>query len=575
MRLRPTGLARRACSFAAVLSVVCALAGCGSGPVGDTHRPTPVIPFDSQRVLLELNQTWTVTGPGTGAFGNVHNLESTPSLFQTSWHLRVASALGTPLPNLSKSEAEAWIDDAISRPPTGGFKKLEELSLAVAALRGLGVPIPAPALTTIAQLRAGHLYALEAGHTPSWSATALAVLTLTDASAPIPLDLAAAVRGALPAATATRDPDGWANELIPVWTIADIMLPASERAAQRSRLATSLHAMREWATAQPLGEQAMFVVAQVNDIARANSVDELTPLSVLDPLISPAGYLVTGPGDPTPSMTNTYYALAMGYAPPGSHAREMLAGYLRWSAAPKGWREDIGEPEPTTSFYSWEVARALGETGPEAPLQSQVRKWLANNTKAKTWKELGRQDHLYFLILLAGSVNVPVPDQVVGLVRAELNGHEKLAPPDLLNLARQSLALNIEAGAAVQAAWRSMQAGQDLATLRGAQAAFTIELALREPMPLTTLKSRLTALHPELLWHSGPGISTSDLLASATGGLVTGRSPALAAAVNTTFADQRGYWLLPTTVAQNNVEPMTLYLGLWLNSANVDDGGVF
>ncbi|GEM_PF-5928079 len=561
----------------ASLFIVSAVIGCGSGPVGDTHRPTPTIPFDTQRVLLELNQTWIVTGPGAGAFGNVHNLESTPSLFETSWHLKVASAIGTPLPNISKPEAQAWIADAIGRPPTDGFKKLQELNLAVAALRSLGLGVPAPALAAIAQLRAGQFYALDAGRTPSWSATALAVLTLTDASAPIPSDLAAEVRQALPDAAAAHDPTGWTDELIPVWTIADLLLPANERVAQHSRLAASLHAMHEWATAQLLGEQAMFVIAQVNAIARANSVDELTPLSALAPLISPAGYLVTGPGDPTPNMTNTYYALSMGYAPAGSHARELLAGYLQWSVGPKGWRQDVGEPEPTTSFYTWEVSRALGQTGPEAPLRSQVTAWLAADAKARTWNDLGRQDQAYFLFLLARSLDVPVPAPLTDLVRAELGGPAaQLAPPDLLNLARESLALNIEAGAAVQEAWRSMEATQDLTTIRGAQFALTIQSALREPMPLTSLKSRLTALHPELLWHSGPGISTSDLFASATGGLVTGRSDALGAAVNTTFADNRGYWLLPTTIPQNNVvEPMTLYFGLWLTGAKVDDGGVF
>jgi hypothetical protein len=570
-------LARSGHGLVASLFMVCAVIGCGSGPVGDTHRPTPTIPFDSQRVLLELNQTWIVTGPGKGAFGNVHNLESTPSLFETSWHLKVASEIGTPLPNISKPEAQAWIAYAIGRPPTDGFKKLQELNLVVAALRGLGLGVPAPALAAIAQLREGQLYALDAGRQPSWSATALAVLTLRDASAPIPSDLAAEVRSALPGATAARDATGWAEELIPVWTIADLLLPANERAAQHSRLVTSLHAMREWATAQPLGEQAMFIVAQANDIARANSVDELTPLSALAPLASPSGYLVTGAGDPTPSMTNTYYALSMGYAPPGSHARELLAEYLQWSVGPRGWRQDVGEPEPTTSFYSWEVSRALGQTGPEAALRSQVAEWVAANAKATSWKGIGNQDQAYFLFLLAKSIDVPVPVQVADLVRAELAGDgAQLAPPDLLNLARESLALNIEAGTAIKDAWRSMEAQQDLTNIRGAQAALTMQTALRETIPLTSLKSRLAALHPELLWNSGPGISTSDLFSSATGGLVTGRSDALGAAVNSTFADNHGYWLLPTTVPQNNVvEPMTLYFGLWLTGAKVDDGGVF
>lgn len=571
-------LARHARAFMAALSAVFVLVACGSGPVGTAHRPTPVIPFDSKRILLELNQTWIVTGPGSGAFGNVHNLESAPSLFQTSWHLKVASAIGTPLPNISKPEAEAWIDDAISRPPADGFKKLQELNLAIAALRRLGLGVPAPALAAIAQLRVGQLYATDVRQPPSWSATALAVLTLIDASAAIPSDMAEAVRQALPAATAAQDPTAWAQELIPVWTIADLLLPPGERALQQGRLSSSLHSIRIWATAQPLGEQAIFVLAQVNAIARANSMpDELTPLSALDPLVSTSGYLVSGAGDPTPSMANTYYALSMGYAPGGSQARAALAAYLRWSAAPKGWRQDIGAPEPTASFYSWEVSRALGETGPETPLIGQVSAWLSADAQVKGWQALGRQDQAYFLFLLARSLNVPVPAKVIELVRGELAGHDaQLSPPDLVNLARQSLVLNIEAGGFIQDAWRSTEAALDLTKVRHAQAALTIELALRDPARLASLKARLAAIHPELLWLSGPGISTSDLVATATGGMAGGRSAAMAAAVNQTFADLHGYWLLPATTTMSNVvEPMTLYLGLWLSGASVDDGGVF
>jgi hypothetical protein len=159
---------------------------------------------------------------------------------------------------------------------------------------------------------------------------------------------------------------------------------------------------------------------------------------------------------------------------------------------------------------------------------------------------------------------------------AELEGSDgQLSPRELVDLARESLVLGLPAGAFVQHAWRSLESGYDVANIRGAEAALTVWLALGDPTGVANLRTRLTAMHAEVLWRAAPGIPIPDLMSAATGATIEGRSPSLATAVNQTFLDQHGYWLLPTTVPQNNVvEPMTLYFGLWLTGANVDGGGV-
>jgi hypothetical protein len=71
------------------------------------------------------------------------------------------------------------------------------------------------------------------------------------------------------------------------------------------------------------------------------------------------------------------------------------------------------------------------------------------------------------------------------------------------------------------------------------------------------------------------GAPTPDLQATATGALLLGRKPAVAAAVKATFSDERGYWLLPPAQKQGNVVDLrTLYLGLWLTNGPVDPGGM-
>jgi hypothetical protein len=254
----------------------------------------------------------------------------------------------------------------------------------------------------------------------------------------------------------------------------------------------------------------------------------------------------------------------------------MLTGYLQVTVGPKGWRQDVGRPEPTTSFYTWEVYRALGETAPESALGRQVAAWLRAYATAKTWRDLEPQNEAYFVFLLAKSLNVQPPAAVFRLVSAELEGSDgQLSPRELVDLARESLVLGLPAGAFVQHAWRSLESGYDVANIRGAEAALTVWLALGDPTGVANLRTRLTAMHAEVLWRAAPGIPIPDLMSAATGATIEGRSPSLATAVNQTFLDQHGYWLLPTTVSQNNVvEPMTLYFGLWLTGANVDGGGV-
>jgi hypothetical protein len=275
-------------------------------------------------------------------------------------------------------------------------------------------------------------------------------------------------------------------------------------------------------------------------------------------------------------MVNTFYAIESGYAAAGSHARQALAAYLQWSAAPKGWREDFTSPGAAASFYSWEVSRALGETGPADALRAQVVAWLGVAAKSATLAGVGSLDDLYFLILLGKSLGVAVPQKVADLIGTELQSTgDGLAAQYLVSVARLSSLLGIPAGDHLKGRWLARERELDLSITRQAQAAFTIALALGDPHILAGIKSHLSGLHEGPLWVVRAGAPAPDLQSTATGAMVLGRSPAAAAAAKATFADHRGFWLLPPAVAHGNVvDSRTLYIGLWLTSDLVDSGGV-
>jgi hypothetical protein len=554
------------------------MAGCNSGPVGIAHRPAPTLPFDSQRIVLELNQAWASTGPNSGAYRNVFNLEGQPSLYETSWHLKVASEIGISIPNVSAAETADWIDAVLSDPASAhGYSPLEAIYLSIGALHGLGRPIPATALAGIDSLQVGDLYAWDAKAQPSWSATTLAVKALTEAGGKPSGALAASVRRALPSATAASDPTGWLEQLIPVWTLADLMLPTSDRADMRNELSATVSRLRSAIGTQPLGEQTVFLMAQVTEIARANNLAGLDiPESALNGLATSFGYLASSQADPTPSMVNTFYAIETGYAAAGSQARQALAAYLQWSAAPKGWREDFTSPGPAASFYAWEVSKALGETGPADALRAQVVAWLAVAAKSATLAGVGSLDDLYFLILLGKSLDVAVPQKVADLIRAELQAtSDGLAAPYLVSLARLSSVLGMPAGDHMKRRWLARERELDLSITRQAQAAFTIAFALGDAHVTAVIESHLSGLHDGPLWVVRAGAPAPDLQSTATGAVVLGRSPALAKAARGTFADHRGFWLLPPAITRGNVVDLrTLYIGLWLTSDLVDSGGV-
>jgi hypothetical protein len=510
-----------------------------------------------------------------GAYGDLFSFEAQPSLFETSWHLRVASAIGVSIQNISPGEATDWINGALTKD-SSGIRRLDDIYLVIGALHGLGQQIPSGALTGVDALRVGDLYASDPGQQPTWSATALAVKALTEAGRTPPSTLQARVIAALPAATSANDLKAWAEQLIPIWTLADQLVPEASRQGLGIQLASSLARLRDAIASQPLSEITVFIAAQITAIAKANHYTGLQiPVAALSRLITPEGYLTANAGDPAPSMLNTYNAIEMGYAAPGTPARQALAAYLNWSAAPKGWRDDFTSPGPLASFYAWEVSKALGNSAPEQPLQAQVTDWLSRAAVSPASNGGVTPTDLYFTVLLAQSLGVSVPPGLKDKIRAELQSTGAgLAESDLVGLARLSQALAIPAGGQVADRWRALEKSLDLSVTRHVEEAFTVAQALGDQALVAEIASHEAALHPEPLWGSRSGAPAPDVESTAIRALILGRTPAVAAAVRSTFADQRGYWLYsPSNVQGNVVDPRTLYLGLWLTGAGVDPGG--
>jgi hypothetical protein len=227
------------------------------------------------------------------------------------------------------------------------------------------------------------------------------------------------------------------------------------------------------------------------------------------------------------------------------------------------------------SFYAWEVSKALGNSAAEQPLQAQVTDWLSHAAASPASNGGATPTDLYFTVLLAQSLGVSVPPGLKDKIRAELQSTGAgLAESDLVGLARLSLALAIPAGGQVADRWRALEKSLDLSVTRHVEEAFTVAQALGDQALVADIESHEAALHPEPLWGSRSGAPAPDVESTAIRALILGRTPAVAAAVRSTFADQRGYWLYsPSNVQGNVVDPRTLYLGLWLTGAGVDPGG--
>jgi hypothetical protein len=559
--------------LAAALLGTTLLAACRLGPVDSVHR-LDTGPFDSTRVLLELEQLWYATGSQSGGFGYVVDLEATPSLYSTAWHLRAATAAGVALPELSRDQSAAWLTSVIDGSGAfQGISRLESIQLAVQALRDLGVEPPKHTAAALEELRKGDLYANNAGSEPSWAATALAMEALLAAGLTPPRGLAAAVRAGLPLTTASSStPDAWLNLLLPQWALADQLLSPSERTPLRASLAAELGRAHEAVLAAPLGEVTIFVMAELVTIARANG---LAGLDFSEPswqaLETPAGYLATAIGDPRPSMFNTYYAGVLGYRP-GPH----LADYLRYSAAPRGWRMDVGPPDVKASFYALQVSRALGRRDHEPALRGQAALWLEEAAAALA-NPAGRQsfDGVYFAVLLAKALGL-APSAGVAQALSLLTEERQGEVPDsaVVSLARVCSAVGCRPGSRFTARLRGLLPKLDLGHMAEVASAHDVAALLQDSAVLEHARQAAARLRLGSVYLTREGAPVGDLRSTAIGTMVAG-VPAAPKSIAATFADSRGFWLLPARESTGNtVDPETLYLGLWLFGMPVDTGGI-
>ena len=559
--------------LAAALLGTTLLAACQFGPVEAVHRPSPG-PFDPTRVLLELEQLWYATGPQSGGYGYVVDLEATPSLYATAWHLRAATAGGAALPQLSHPQTAAWLSGVIDGDGSfQGISRLESIQLAVQALRDLGTPLPKHTGAALEELRRGDLYSLDSGSEPSWPATALALEALFPAGLAPPPGLAAALRTGLPLTTASAStPDSWLNLLLPQWAVADQLLSASERAPLRATLAAALGRVHGAVLGAPLSEVTIFVMAEVVRIARANGLEGLDfPESAWRALETPAGYLATAAGDPRPSMFNTYYAGVLGH-----HPGQRLADYLRYSAGPRGWRMDVGPPDVKASFYSLEVSRALGRRAHEPALRGQAATWL-QEAAAAIANPAGRQsfEGAYFAVLLAKALALAPPPQLVPALAALTEDHPAEVPDSaLVSLARICSALGCRPGPRFTARLAALLPRLDLGHMAEVAAAHDVAALLQDRAALDRVREAAARLRMGSAYLTREGAPVEDLRSTAIGALLAGvpRAPKSIAAA---FADSRGFWLLPARDPRGNtVDPETLYLGLWLLGIPVDAGGI-
>ena len=567
-----------------VVVLVAALTNCSCGPAASTSRPAGIAVVDDRLVLEELDQLWSNTGQEAGGYRN-SGLPVAPSVYETSWTLRLATLYGISVPRLSRARAVSWLDGVIVHPeaPADALPPLERVWLATHALVCLRErPSPTGLQSLLAQLRRGPQFSWQAGRPTTWSATQAAVEVMQMAGIQVPADIGSAVLSNLPAAFATVPSHSYArdqiliDEILPLWELADHLLDWSARHA----FASELRDVVAWASTRAGSSDASLPFAasllfQAREVAQANGIDFPTfPQPPFAKLTTADGYLSLSSDQPVPDPQLTYYGALFGL-----HLSSRLADSITMSAGPTGWGPKTGAISITTSFFAILVAHALGDHHHDASLRSFVRRGL---------EELARQPlpsnplandltSLCVVLLLAHELELAIPrhlaNDVSVLVNSPGNDRDPTKSLWLLRLADVSKVQQPSGpAAAVQAAALTLvpYSMKDVYWLEEASR------LTRNPVLHRKAVQFARKLAFGVAYKFVPQSPISDLLSTAVAIMLVGVPSPPSESVMAPFTTENGAMMLPKDVINGNaLSPQSLYLGYALMQRISNREGIF
>jgi len=403
-------------SVATALAIALVLGTCG--PLS-TERSAGPAPGDAA-TLREIERTWRYLSDHAGGYEDLGDLSAPPSLYATSWSLRLASWYGLATPNLSTTEVAVWLEGAAdSELATAEIaSRLMRWNLAAHALSVLGRRPSREHIRDVLEIhQRGPLYAPDDREPASWAATLWAVQLMSLSALDVPQATIDTLRAALPQLTVTATDENSLNTLLPAWTLATQLVEPSDRAALREPLRAALLRLHQRATSTPTPDAVSIgVLYQIDDIARANGIVlPGVPAEMIRALQSPSGYLTFAPGQPAPEPQATFHAARLGM-PLSPRLAELLA--IR--AGPNGWRNTTADVTPAATYHSLAVARALRHSGREASLRAMTELWL-RRLQPPAKLDLTREGReLFFTLLLARTLGLTTEPSYVNALRERL-----------------------------------------------------------------------------------------------------------------------------------------------------------
>lgn len=519
--------------------------------------------LDDRVVLDEIDALWRDVTTTAGGYGDAANLVDPPSLYATAWNLRLAARASVPLPAAARTATVRRLHDALAdrAPHAGGLPLLYRTWLATHALTETGEPYPVAADEVAESLRTGARFGFAPGEPPSWAATQVAVEMLALGGRPAPAGLAAEVRAALPTVTAETVADDPLSTALPVWQLATRLLPAADRQPYAAGLAGLLRQVATRSERATSGV-SLGVLVTVRELATAHGLTVPLPTARhLRELRLPDGYLgAAAPGSDAPPQAEpqvTFNGVVLGLATGPTLRRSLLAGL-----GPEGWRTDVSEPRPESSYFAAELTKALGGHERGAALRALGARWVADAGVKPAGQDVDWR-RAYFALHLARTLTIPVPERVRARVR------EALASDLVSDGADAGLLLDVAGLAGVTVSPAALKAVADrlstatLGTMKDVLAAYTVgTVAASEPLVTRARDAARALAHGDAFRYSARA-PLPDLLSTATAARVLALDTAARVRAVAAFTATGGVALEPAD-GDDTIELRTTYLGYWL-----------
>jgi hypothetical protein len=456
-----------------------------------------------------------------------------------------------------------------------GIPPLEELWLAEAGLYALDEDIPGQRVTSFVNgLATGGLYTFGNNSPPSWPATAIAMDALQLAHQAPPAAVATESRLILSSQTVWgvdgADTSYIEDTLLPVWQVADLLLSKQ----QRARLAQSVPPLlarvtQAFDSAREDPPFAFALAYEGHQIALANGSSlNLDATEAFHSLEAADGYLSLSPDLSAPDPHLTYEAAELGMPP-----SPIVVSTIVRTAGNNGWWSVAPGPDPATSYFAMEVARATAQSFDEGSLRNQVQVWLQSLSKGGQSTDVLASTRTAFILALAQTLAVPFPSMVLSNLRPWLSS---LLGGDLESRAALVVVSTMLGVRLSQEEKRDLEASPiNARTMLDAYSSYVIGRALGDNSFEHAASHVASDLRRGPVFVDAPGVVRADLPSTVLGAIVTDLSPQQSLLAVQVFGPLGASRLVATEGSRSDtISPMSIYLGYLGARRSVDPFGL-